>query len=92
MSSDSEIKALVQSQFGGSGDAYVTSPGHAAGDDLVRMIELAETDANAVALDIATGGGHVAKELALRCGQVVASDLTQQMLDVARLIHYSNSA
>ena len=56
--SDSEIKARVQEQFGGSGDAYVLSPGHAGGDDLARMIELAAPVSTDVALDIATGGGH----------------------------------
>ena len=81
--SDSEIKARVQEQFGGSGDAYVLSPGHAGGDDLARMIELAAPVSTDVALDIATGGGHVARNLAPLCAEVVASDLTPSMLATA---------
>lgn len=83
MPSDAEIKASVQAQFGASGNAYVVSPGHAGGDDLARMIELAAAGPNDVALDIATGGGHVALALAARCREVVASDLTPAMLDAA---------
>ncbi len=82
--SDSEIKAKVQAQFSGSGDAYVVSPGHASGDDLARMIELANAAPDDEALDIATGGGHVARHLAPLCSRVVASDLTPAMLETAR--------
>jgi SAM-dependent methyltransferase len=83
-SSSDEIKAKVRAQFAGSGDAYVVSPGHASGDDLARMIEVAAPTSSDTALDIATGGGHVARALALRCHEVVASDLTNEMLDAAR--------
>jgi ubiquinone/menaquinone biosynthesis C-methylase UbiE len=83
MSTDAEIKARVQAQFGGSGDAYVLSPGHARGDDLARMIEVANAAPTDRALDIATGGGHVANALAPLCREVVASDLTQEMLRAA---------
>lgn len=84
MSSDSDIKARVQAQFGASGDAYVVSPGHASGDDLARMIELSQAAPTDVGLDIATGGGHVARHLAPLCAAVVASDLTPAMLETAK--------
>lgn len=80
---DTEIKALVRSQFGASGDAYVKSPGHAGGDDLARLIELAAPKLDDIALDIATGGGHVAKALAPLAREVIASDITPQMLETA---------
>jgi SAM-dependent methyltransferase len=82
-SSADHIKDKVRAQFGGSGDAYVLSPGHAGGDDLARMIELTAATSTDIALDIATGGGHVAKALAPLCDAVVASDLTSEMLEAA---------
>src|SRR5215470_10896448 len=50
----------VQEQFGGSAAAYVTSPGHAAGDDLDTLVAWGRALAPARALDVATGGGHTA--------------------------------
>jgi SAM-dependent methyltransferase len=47
------------------------------------MLELAAPRSSDSALDIATGGGHVAKGLAAACQTVVASDLTLEMLQVA---------
>lgn len=79
-----EHKARVQSQFGGSAQAYVASPGHAGGEDLERLIEWARKLAPARALDIATGGGHTALALAGVVRRVVAADLTGAMLTAAR--------
>jgi len=75
-----DAKDRVRRQYGAAGDAYVTSPGHAGGDDLARMIELAAGQPHERALDIATGGGHVAKALAPHVAEVVATDLTPEML------------
>ena len=79
-----EHKARVQSQFGGSAQAYVASPGHAGGEDLERLIEWARKLAPARALDIATGGGHTALALARVMRRVVAAELTGAMLAAAR--------
>ena len=79
-----EIKARAREQFGRSAEAYVTSPGHAAGDDLTRLVEMATPRAEDRALDISTGGGHVALALAPYVRQVIASDLTPVMLAAAR--------
>jgi ubiquinone/menaquinone biosynthesis C-methylase UbiE len=81
--SDSTIKNLVQSQFGAVAERYVTSAIHARGGDLARMIELAQPRGDERMLDIATGGGHTALAFAPYVREVVATDLTPRMLEVA---------
>ena len=81
--SDSSIKNLVQSQFGASAQSYVTSALHAGGDDLARLVELASLRGDERVLDIATGGGHTALAFARHAREVVASDLTPDMLRAA---------
>jgi SAM-dependent methyltransferase len=44
-------------------DAYRQSPIHAAGEDLDLLVEWCEPGAGVTALDVATGGGHVARRL-----------------------------
>lgn len=78
-----EHKERVRAQFGGSAEEYVKSAGHAAGDDLDQLVAWAEGGPDKVALDVATGGGHTALAMAALYGRVVASDLTQPMLDSA---------
>lgn len=78
-----EHKARVQEQFGRSAQDYVTSPGHRAGQDLVRLVELCQAKPTDAALDIATGGGHTALALAPHVGSIVVSDLTPKMLEAA---------
>jgi ubiquinone/menaquinone biosynthesis C-methylase UbiE len=73
-------KKRVLRQYGSVGDAYVRSAGHAGGDDLARLVALLAPRLHERALDIATGGGHVAKALAPLVAHVVASDLTPEML------------
>lgn len=73
-------KDAVRKQYGSVGDAYVRSTGHATGKDLARMVELADVTPKARMLDIATGGGHVARAFAPHVGSIVASDLTPEML------------
>lgn len=79
-----QVKARVRETFGQAAEAYVASPGHAAGDDLGRLVELAEPRSTDHVLDISTGGGHVALALAPYVASVTASDLTPRMLDGAR--------
>ncbi|MEO7908558.1 MAG: methyltransferase domain-containing protein [Roseiflexaceae bacterium] len=80
---DSRIKNLVQAQFGAVAERYVTSAIHAHGSDLARMIELAQPRGDERLLDIATGGGHTALAFAAHVREVVATDLTPRMLEVA---------
>jgi SAM-dependent methyltransferase len=74
----------VQEQFGGSAAAYVTSPGHAAGDDLDTLVAWGRALAPRRVLDVATGGGHTALAFAGVAGHVTACDLTEPMLRAAR--------
>jgi ubiquinone/menaquinone biosynthesis C-methylase UbiE len=75
------VKDAVRRQYGSVGSAYVTSPGHAKGRDLERMIELAAPMPSTRMLDIATGGGHVARAFAPYAESIVASDLTPEMVE-----------
>ncbi len=76
-------KDLVQQQFGPNAAAYATSSNHAKGASLARVIELVQPQAHWHALDVATGAGHMALAVAPHVAEVVASDLTPQMLAVA---------
>jgi ubiquinone/menaquinone biosynthesis C-methylase UbiE len=76
-----DVHQRVQSQFGAAANAYTTSAGHRDPMLLQRVIELAEPKSTDRALDIATGAGHTALALAPHVAEVVAFDLTQQMLD-----------
>lgn len=75
-----QVKNKVIEQFGKNAEKYVTSNSHAKGKDLPQLVEWLQPDKTSVALDIATGGGHVAKALAPHVSQVFATDLTKDML------------
>src|SRR5260221_14567194 len=77
-------KSLAQERFGAFAATYATSRPHAKGGSLARLVELVAPQPTWIALDIATGAGHVALALAPHLAHVVASDLTPQMLGVAR--------
>jgi SAM-dependent methyltransferase len=55
-------------------DAYRQSPGHAAGADLDLLVEWAEPGPGVKALDVATGGGHVATRHRESGADVVSAD------------------
>ncbi|HLO01631.1 MAG TPA: methyltransferase domain-containing protein [Symbiobacteriaceae bacterium] len=80
----SDHKARVQAQFGATAQSYVQSTTHASGDDLTRMVALSGVTATSRVLDVATGGGHTALAFAPHAGHVVASDLTEAMLQAAQ--------
>lgn len=73
-------EALVRNQFGPTSSAYVTSVVHANGADLVAIAASAAAARPRQALDLGTGGGHVAYAIAPHAGQVTASDLSVEML------------
>ena len=77
-------KTRVQAQFGGIAEAYVQSPGHAAGEDLNLLLRWGRARGPARVLDIATGGGHTALAFAGFTPIVVATDLTPAMVRAAR--------
>lgn len=76
--------AVVDAQFGPQAQAYVQSAVHAAGADLDQLEALAARLAPTRALDLGCGGGHVAYRLAAHAGEVVASDLSAEMLAAVR--------
>ena len=55
-------------------EAYRRSPAHAAGADLDLVVEWAEPGPGITALDVATGGGHVARRLREAGATVVTAD------------------
>jgi SAM-dependent methyltransferase len=55
-------------------EAYRTSPTHAAGVDLDSVVELCNPHAGVKILDVATGGGHVARRLRDQGAEVVTAD------------------
>lgn len=73
----------VKKFFGANAAAYATSKVHAKGASLARLCELVDPQPNWRALDVATAAGHTAFVFAPHVAQVIATDITPQMLDVA---------
>ena len=71
---------LVDAQFGPRAKAYVESAVHARGPDLEALEVVVGGVRPARALDLGTGGGHVAYLMARHAGSVTASDLSREML------------
>lgn len=76
-------KEEVKEFFGANAAAYATSKVHAKGASLARLVELVQPQAGWRVLDIATAAGHTAFIFAPHVEQVVATDITPQMLEVA---------
>ncbi|MEP7293825.1 MAG: methyltransferase domain-containing protein [Chloroflexota bacterium] len=83
MSSD-DIKAHSRERFSQFAQGYVSSPTHAHGSDLDRLLEIAAPQPGWFACDIATGGGHTALKLASHVRRMVATDYAPPMLAAAR--------
>lgn len=81
-----EQNALSKERFAPRAEGYRTSALHAAGPDLELLIALVATEKGTRALDVATGGGHVALALAKTGADVTACDLTPEMLDAAGIL------
>jgi ubiquinone/menaquinone biosynthesis C-methylase UbiE len=79
-----DAKHVAQERFGKYAASYVASAHHAAGPDLQRLVRLAGHHPSWQALDIATGGGHTALAIAPHVARVIATDLTEPMLEAAR--------
>ena len=77
-------KTAVQEQFGKTAAHYLTSKPHAAGKSLERLVALTSPQKNWHALDVATGGGHVAYTFAPHVERMWATDITQEMLDMVK--------
>jgi SAM-dependent methyltransferase len=71
---------LVANQFGTTAANYVASTTHSAGPDLDQLENLARDVPNARVLDLGCGGGHVSFRMAQHTKEVVAYDLSPEML------------
>ena len=76
-------RELVRRQFGAHAQNYVSSPDHSKGDSLDRLVSVVQPQPNWRVLDVATGGGHTALALAPHVGEVMATDITGEMLAAA---------
>jgi len=89
-------ESLVDDQFGNQAQAYVQSVVHAQGEDLDALEALAERMRPDAAIDLGTGGGHVAYRLAAHAKAVTAVDLSSSMIaaveDAARQRGLANIA
>lgn len=76
-------KQQVRAQFGANAAAYVSSPTHAAGASLARLVERVAPGPAWRVLDVATAAGHTALAFAPHVAAVVGLDLTPEMLPLA---------
>ena len=83
MDTSREQRDAVQKIYNQDSDYYVTSAPHARSSSLARAAEVLNPSGG-IHLDIATGAGHTAYQMADKCSHVIASDLTTGMLDSAR--------
>jgi len=72
--------AVVDAQFGAQATAYLTSAVHAAGADLTDLVAMLGDQPKARVLDLGCGGGHVTYTVAPHVREVVACDLSADML------------
>lgn len=77
-------EALVATQFGPRARAYVTSADHAKGADLARLKAIVRDQPGGRILDLGCGGGHVSFTVAPHAREVVAYDLSADMLAAVR--------
>jgi SAM-dependent methyltransferase len=82
MSETRTHEALVGQQFGSRAAAYLASAPHAQGADLPMLAALVGGRAEAHVLDLGCGAGHVSFHVAPHVKNVVAYDLSPDMLSV----------
>ena len=87
-----DVKAHSRERFSQFAQGYVNSPTHAQGDDLDRLLEIAAPQADWLACDIATGGGHTALKIAPHVRRMIATDYAPTMLRSARAFIQSQDA
>ena len=82
MSESRTHEAVVNAQFGARAAAYLSSAVHAAGGDLDALAALLRGQSEARVLDVGCGAGHVSFAVAPQVHEVVACDLSPEMLAV----------
>lgn len=78
------IQDLVVRQFGPRAGAYVGSAVHAQGADLEALGDFLARQRPARMIDLGCGGGHCSFNAAPHAGEVVAYDLSAEMLEAVR--------
>ena len=76
---------FVAAQYGSRAASYVESTTHSQGADLEQIEALLRGRTQARVLDLGCGGGHVSLRAAPHVAEVVACDVTPDMLDAVRL-------
>ncbi|MGH7120462.1 MAG: class I SAM-dependent methyltransferase, partial [Acetobacteraceae bacterium] len=79
--SDLKHETLVAEQFGSRAAVYLASAVHAEGADLNRLAHLMRGQNEARVLDLGCGAGHVSFAVAPHVAEVVAYDLSAEMLE-----------
>lgn len=82
MTSTAQHTQVVQKQFGEQAAAYLSSTVHAQGSEFALLQAELAGQGSARVLDLGCGAGHVSFHVAPLVREVVAYDLSQQMLDV----------
>lgn len=82
--SENAPETAVQRQFGAIARAYAESPIHRGSPDLQALIDAAAFTPTDRVLDLGCGAGHTALAAARLAGEVVALDVTPEMLAVAQ--------
>lgn len=85
-----ELTRLSRERFGPRANGYRESELHAHGPDLELLLGGLDPHPTERALDVATGGGHVALALARLGADVDACDLTPEMLETAERLLADN--
>ncbi len=82
MSEGKTHEAVVNAQFGARASAYLSSAVHAAGGDLDALAAVVRERPEARVLDVGCGAGHASFAVAPQVREVVACDLSPEMLAV----------
>ncbi|MBB2971863.1 methyltransferase domain-containing protein [Mesorhizobium sp. RMAD-H1] len=80
--SEKSHETLVGGQFGSRAEAYLKSAVHAQSPDLDAMVGVMREHKDARVLDLGCGGGHVTFNVSPLVKEVVAYDLSPEMLNV----------
>lgn len=77
-------ETTIAQSFGPAANAYLTSSVHAQGEDLKILAAMVSATPSARVLDLGCGAGHAAFAAASSAAEVVAYDLTEEMLAVVK--------
>ena len=82
MESKNSHSQTVDKQFGSQAQDYLTSAVHSQGPDLQRLATMLQSHPDARVIDLGCGAGHASFVAAKAVKEVVAYDLSAQMLEV----------